>query len=63
MISVSREAGIPAATNAPTIDPADVPATLGKECPASSNTEIAPTWAMPKSPPPSSTRSAASDDD
>jgi hypothetical protein len=31
MISVIRDAGMPAATRAPTIEPADVPATLGKE--------------------------------
>ncbi len=54
-------AGIPEATNAPTIDPAEVPATRGNVYPASCSTLTAPTRAIPFTPPPSSTRSAFND--
>src|SRR5689334_3127296 len=60
MISVIRADGRPDATSAPTIAPADVPATRANEYPASSSTVTAPTWPRPSTPPPSRTRSATS---
>src|ERR1700722_18157396 len=47
-----------AAIKVAAIAPALVPATRGKEYPASARTDTAPTMAIPLTPPPSSARSA-----
>ncbi len=56
-MSCRSRAETPAATSAPTMAPADVPATCSNEKPCSSRTSSAPTRPRPLTPPPSRTRS------
>jgi len=58
MIPTMSAVGMPAASSAPTIEPADVPAIRLNSYPCSSSTATAPTSAIPLTPPPSSARSA-----